>query len=115
MRKRLLREIKLRNVYRVYELDDGSYTVINIDRRGTRHEYDVPEEVADWLRDAISGDEVDKDEAADVLSTAAVQMGLPYTRDWQLGYFAQRVLLVLVARGEASMQRRGRRFVYTVF
>jgi hypothetical protein len=114
MSRRLLREIRLRNLYQVYELDDGSYSVVNTDGRETRHEQAIKREVAEWLGDALSGGTVDKDEAADLLTDVAKEMGLPYTRGWQLGYYAQRVLLVLVARDEASFRRKGQRFLYTV-
>lgn len=88
--------------------------MVNIDGRGTRYEYDIPREAADWLSDALSGSEVDNNEAAEALETIAHEMDLPHTRGWQLEYYAQRVLLVLVARGEASLRRQGRRFLHTV-
>jgi hypothetical protein len=39
----------------------------------------------------------------------------PFTLGFKLAYYAQKVLLVLVARREASIQKVGRRFIYSVF
>lgn len=52
---------------------------------------------------------------ADALASMASRMQLPHTRGWQLRYYAQRVLLVLVARGEASLRPVGRRFMYLIY
>ncbi len=115
MTDRLLLATTLRDDYEVLAREDGSYAVVAIDRHGTRHEDRVGAEVADWLRERLRGRGIDKDEAAEVLTPAAERLDLPFTYGRKLGFYAQKVLLVLVARGEAGFEKIGRRFIYTVY
>ena len=115
MADRLLLATTLRDDYEVLARDDGSYVVAAIDRNGTRHEDRVGAQVADWLRERLRGRTLDKDEAAEILAPVAERLALPFTYGRKLGFHAQKVLLVLVARGEAGFEKNGRRFIYTVY
>jgi hypothetical protein len=44
----------------------------------------------------------------------AAEFNLPYHYGHQLGYYAQDVLLILVALDKATMTKEGRRYIYTV-
>jgi hypothetical protein len=53
--------------------------------------------------------------AAEVLAPVAERLALPFTYGRKLGFHAQKVLLVVVARGEAGFEKNGRRFIHTVY
>lgn len=115
MTERVLLATTLRDDYEVLLRTDGNYSVVGIDRHGTRHEDRISAETADWLRDRLRGREVGKDEAAETLRPAAQRLNLPFTYGAKLAYYAQKVLLVLVARKEAGIGKVGRRYVYTIY
>lgn len=84
-------------------------------RDDCRRSHRVGAEVADWLRERLRGRTLDKDEAAEILAPVAERLALPFTYGRKLGFHAQKVLLVLVARREAGFEENGRRFIYTVY
>ena len=90
-------------------------SVVVTDRAGTRHEDRITAETVEWLRDRLRGRQVDRTEAAQALALAPPRLKLPFTHGFKLGYYTQKVLLVLVARKEAGVSKTGRRFIYTIY
>lgn len=109
-----LGEVTLRNTYRVFE-DVGAYVVEGTDKRGTAYRHTVPSQAVEFLRSAFQGAAVTSQEAATELEPVARGLGLPYHYGYKLNFYAQSVLLVLVARGDAATEKRGRAFHYTVW
>lgn len=109
--KRLLSRVQLRNQRVVYRSHDG-FTVVQIDRHGTEHAQFIPESVVEYLAERLRGDDVSVEDAFDLLQPVASQLDLPYTHSHKLHYYAQEALVALVAAGRASLEKRGRRFVY---
>lgn len=109
----LLREVELRNLYRIYD-DGDSYAVVNEDRRGRRYEYEVSQEAVTYLQDRLRGQRVDAAGAARVLGPKAESLKLPCTYGDKLRYSAQHVLLVLVALGKATVVKESRSYIYSI-
>lgn len=105
--------IQLRNEHRVYKRADGNYFVESEDRHGAHHGQDVSSDVVDWLALNLAGAITNSERAADLLEWSA-DLDLPYTYGHKLRYFAQDVLLVLVATGRATMAQEGRGFTYRI-
>ncbi len=111
--REFLSEFELRNTHRVFR-DGGDYLVEQEDGRGQLHTTKVGQQTVDYLREALKGERVNAEEAADVLEGAASGLALPYTYGHKLRFYAQSVLLVLVALGDAYLDKEGRGYVYTV-
>ena len=111
--KNLLGKVNLRNDYTVYE-DGGSYRVAGENRRGQRYESKISQEAVSYLQDRLRGQRVDAAGAARILAPKAESFNLPYTYGEKLRYSAQHVLIILVARGEATVVKEGRSYMYSV-
>jgi hypothetical protein len=111
----LLLKLTLKDQYLIYR-DGGNYRVDQIDRRDQTHSVTIAPKVAGYLYQALRGSSVNVVQARDVLQNApaSVELRLPYTRGTQLGFYAQKVLLVLVALEKASYLKVGRAFIYTI-
>lgn len=111
--RELLDEIELRNAHRIFQ-DGDVYLDESEDRRGQLHTAKVNQETVDYLREALRGETVSAVEARDMLEGVASQLGLPYTYGHNLQFYAQSVLLVLVALGDAYVEKDGRGYLYTL-
>lgn len=111
--REFLDEIELRNTHRVFR-DGGDYLVEQEDRRGQLHATKVSQQTLDYLYEALKGETVNAAEAADVLEGVSSRLALPYTYGHKLQFYAQSVLLVIVALGNAYVEKEGRGYVYTV-
>jgi hypothetical protein len=108
-------QVELRNHRRVYYQND-SYRVeqINPTREQVTYSYDIPDKAVDYLYNQLNGCIVTPEEASTVLKPVAKNLNLPFTCGHKLDYYAQEVLVVLVALGKASLSKEGRRYFYTI-
>jgi hypothetical protein len=106
-------EVQLRNLYGVYRCHDA-FEVESTDRSGRRYIERFPLPVAAHLRTALAGRIVAVEEAAELLELAAVKLEIPYTYGHKLRFYTQSVLIILVACGQATCKKDGRRYLYTV-
>ena len=106
--------IDLRNTYRVYREPNGAYLVESEDRHGALHAQRVSAAASDWLGRRLAGAIVTREEAADTLEPVADELGLPYSCGHKLGYYAQDILLTLVAEERATIEKVGRGYNYRV-
>ena len=108
-------EVELRNHRRVYYLQDF-YRVeqVNPNRKEVNHSYDIPDKAVEYLYNQLNGRRVTTKDASTVLKPVAKSLNLPYSYDHQLDYYAQEVLVVLVALGKASLSKEGRGYFYTI-
>jgi hypothetical protein len=109
----LIDTIKLRNKREVYELADG-YRVDHVDAHGTKHQRRIPDQVANFCAEEFSGRELTVEEAKKLLQPHAQHLDLPYTYGYKLKFYAQKVLIVLVASGRVTMRKKGNRYLYAV-
>jgi hypothetical protein len=109
----LIDTIKLRNKREVYELDDG-YRVDHVDGHGSKHQRRIPDRVADFCAEKFSGQEVTVKEAKKLVQRHAQRLDLPFTYGHKLKFYAQKVLIVLVASGGATMRKEGNQYAYAV-
>lgn len=110
---RLLGEVTLRNPRRVFA-DGATFVVESEDRRGAVYRTRVPTSVVAALHTIVGGQEVSAAEAADLLEPVARELGIPYTYGHKLRFYAQDVLIVLIARGDATLRKLGREYRYSV-
>jgi hypothetical protein len=103
--------LQLRNEYRVSRTS-GGYDVTAVDRHDVRHTLVVALKFVQLVRRALRGNEVGVPDAATVLSES--ELDLPYSYGHKLNYFAQAVLVALVACDAATHRKAGRKFVYTI-
>lgn len=111
--RQLIAKVALRNEYAVYECSDH-YEVEATQAHGTRYIDEVPNEAVELLKAELKGRSVTVEEAADALELAAEHLSLPYAYGHKLKFYAQTVLVVLVALTVASHEKAGRRFLYTI-
>ncbi|MEG3850076.1 hypothetical protein QT971_22590 [Microcoleus sp. herbarium19] len=105
-------QVELRNSHRVYYLED-SYRVEQINPKKT-YSYDIPDKAVEYLYNKLKGRKVTPKDSSTVLKPVAKNFNFPYTDDWQLDYYAQEALVVLVALGKASLSKEGRGYFYTI-
>lgn len=112
---RFIGEVELRNHRRVYYLQDF-YRVeqVNSNREQKTYSCDIPDKVVEYLYNQLKGRTVRKKDASTVLKPVANELNLPYSDRHQLDYYAQEVLVVLVALGKASLSKEGRAYFYTI-
>lgn len=108
-------QVELRNSRRVYYLEDF-YRVeqVNPNREQVTYSYDIPDKAVEYLYNQLKGRKVTKKDASTVLKPVAKSLNLPYSYDHQLDYYAQEVLVVLVALGKASLSKEGRGYFYSI-
>ncbi len=109
----LIGEVQLRNPRRVYR-EGANYRVEQIGTREQIYSKQVKDEVVEYLCKKLVGCQVTSEEAADVLKPVCNRFNLPYTYGEQLKYYAQEVLVVLVALGKAGVKKERRRYWYTI-
>jgi hypothetical protein len=98
-RAELILTIRLRNTHRVYRDGRGGYLVEQEDAHGVQHTQHVSRDAPDWLGSHLAGS-VTRQEAAELLETVAQELQLPFSYGYKRGYYAQDILLTLVAEGE---------------
>jgi hypothetical protein len=109
-------EVDLRNCHRVYR-EGADYRVdqVNESREQVVYSYTIPAEAVKYLCSQLKGRRVTKKEGAAVLKPVANRFNLPFNDDWKLDYYAQEVLVVLVALGQAWVNKEGRGYFYTIW
>ena len=108
-----LKTIELRNRRDIYR-DGSEFLIVQKDRRGREYSQSIPPFVVDYLFPQLKGKRVIREDAQEILEPKAAEFNLPYHYGHQLGYYAQDVLLVLVALGKATMTKEGRRYLYSI-
>jgi hypothetical protein len=104
-------EVRLaRRTYRVFS-DGDLYLVRSLKPGATTFEEEIASSVVLWLEERLKGRRVDKDEAAGVLKTRSATLSIPY-QGYKLAFYAQAVLVILVALGKAAVEVEGRRYFY---
>jgi hypothetical protein len=104
--RRAIGSVMLRNEYTVYECLD-CYEVESANRHGQRFTQEVQFQVVEFMRVRLAGLNVTSDEAAAALELAAKELSLPYAYGHKLKFYAQAVLIVLVALARASHKKVG--------
>ena len=103
--------VRLRNLYTV-ERSNNQFRVSSSNARGAERSQLVPKSVVDHLRRSFRGQTVIVEEAEREL--ARIKRKLPYQYGFELHFFAQYGLVILVALGLASYRKAGHRFEYDV-
>jgi hypothetical protein len=111
--KKLLGQVDLRNLYRVYE-QGNSYIVTGENARGQRYECTVSREAVTYLRDRMAGRHVTAEQAGDALEPVAERFNLPYTYGDKLRFSGQYVLIAALALDQATVAKEGRSYVYSI-
>ncbi|WP_377477774.1 MAG: hypothetical protein P2A85_04365 [Microcoleus anatoxicus] len=108
-------QVELRNSHRVYYQQD-SYRVeqINQNREQVTYSYDIPDKAVEYLYNKLKGRKVTPKDASTVFNPVAKNFNLPFTYGHQLDFYAQEVLVVLVALGQASLSKEGRAYFYII-
>jgi len=104
--------VRLRNTYCV-ECSANNFRVSSTSPKGAGYSQLVPEPVVTHFRKIACGQTVTVDEAMRALARSSLQ--LPYQYGYKLRFFAQNVLVVLVALGKACQTRVGHRFEYDIY
>ena len=84
------------------------------DRKDREYSNAIPTFVVDYLFTQMKGKRVIREDAQEILEPKAAEFNLPYHFGHQLGFYAQDVLLILVALDRATMTKEGRRCIYAV-
>jgi len=103
--------VTLRNKYQVHREAD-TFRVWSATARGADFGQIVRGEIVRHLAKALQGQTVTVPEAERALLNSGIP--LPYNYGYKLHFFAQNVLIALVATGNASHRRVGRRFEYDI-
>ncbi|PSB13228.1 hypothetical protein C7B69_20585 [filamentous cyanobacterium Phorm 46] len=105
-------QVELRNSRRVYYQEDA-YRVEQISSKET-YCCDIPDKAVEYLYNELKGRQVRPKDASTVLAPVAKNFNLPYNYGHKLDYYAQEVLVVLVALGKASLSKEGLCYFYTI-
>ncbi len=105
--------IVLRREHRIYR-KGKHYLDTLVTRQGVENSTEIKKEAVDYLLDELSGRTVSVDDATYILEEATDQLKLPYDHGYKLRFYAQSVLLVLVALGNGSLEKSGRAYLYTI-
>ncbi|MEG4803135.1 hypothetical protein QUB63_25000 [Microcoleus sp. ARI1-B5] len=108
-------QVELRNHRRIYYQEDY-YRVEQVNPRKEQKTYsdDIPDKVVEYLYNQLKGRKVTPEDASTVLKPVANNLNLPYTYGHKLDFYAQEVLVVLVALSKASLTKEGRAYFYTI-
>ena len=108
-----LRTIELRNRRDIYR-EGNDFIIVQKDQKDREYSNSIPTFVVDYLFTQLKGKRVIREDAQEILEPKAAELNLPYQYGHQLGYYAQDVLLVLVALDRATITKEGRRYIYAV-
>jgi hypothetical protein len=111
---RLVGKVVLRNPYRVLLDSVGDYEVSYKDPRGCEYSQDVAAKVVRYVQKKCRGKTVAVAEAQTLLEGAPKGLPVPYAYGFKLRYYAQAVLVVLVATRQARYKKCGQRFEYEI-
>jgi hypothetical protein len=111
---KLVGKVVLRNDYRILQDSDGDYRVTHEDTRGAEYTQCVAAGVVQYLRRKCRGTTVLVADARAVLEEAPPSLKRPYSYGYKLRFYAQSVLVVLVALRQARYKKSGKRFEYTI-
>ena len=103
--------VTLRNDYHV-EREADTFRVCSATKRGAGFSQTIEGQIVRYLASALHGQTVTVPEAENALLKSGIK--LPYSYGYKLRFFAQTVLIVLVASGNASHRRVGRGFDYDI-
>ena len=109
----LVGSVTIRNKRLVYR-ERGSFVVAHIDSKGVQHRYSIPEPAIDRLYALTKGETISKDEAASRIQDFAEELLLTYQYGWKLDFLALEMLVVLVALGNATLAREGRKYHFSI-
>lgn len=101
-------------MYRVYTGPDG-YRVVQEGKHEEEYSHFIQSNVVEFLQERFECCRISAEEASFALEEVATDYHLPYTYGHKLRYYAQSALLVLVARGHASIEKERQKFLYTVY
>lgn len=100
-------DVKLaRRTYEVYRRGN-EFVVRSSGSRGQAFEETVARETVEWSRDHLRGKRVHADDAESLLERNRARLALPYDGGHKLHYYAQDILVILTALGEARLDRDG--------
>lgn len=111
--KKFIGEIQLRNSRRIYS-EGEIFIVEQTDKNGRITTEKIDVKIVNSLRRVLKGKTVSVKEAFETLSTIK-GMILPYNHGYKLSYYAQDILIVLVALERASVEKVGRAYYYTIY
>jgi hypothetical protein len=111
---KLLGNVTLRNTYRVVQASGGDYKVNHKDQRGACYTQDIAAKAVHLVGRQLRGSTVTVSDVEVFLAHAPKSVRGPYDYGYKLHFYAQSVLLVLVATGRASHIKSGRGFEYTI-
>ena len=109
----LIKEITLRNKHFVYR-DGDDFRVVSVKERGVEYTTIIPSENKERLMQLCQGKTVTKDRATILFGANCDNLDLPYTYGHNLKFYVQAMLLVLVATGKATMNKKGTGYLYHV-
>jgi hypothetical protein len=101
--------VKLRRIYHVDRKAD-TFHIWSATERGADFGQAVEGKIVRYLAKTLQGQTVTVPEAASALLKS--EIGLPYEYGHKLRFFAQNVLVVLVASKQASHRKVGNKFEY---
>lgn len=101
----------LRRTYHV-DREADTFHIWSVSERGADFGQTVEGKIVRYLADALQGQTVTVSEAESALLKSRIR--LPYKYGYKRHFFAQSVLVVLVATGSASHRRVGRGFEYDI-
>lgn len=113
--KEFVGKVRLRNWHYVYR-DTECFVVKQTKPDGTKRpeETCIPSDAIDHLYELCRGKKISPQTAKNYVSDFAQEYDLPYTYGHKLGFYAQEMLVVLVATGRAHEIQKGKEFEYQV-
>jgi hypothetical protein len=108
-----LKAIQLRNPRAIYRDEEG-FVVEQDDPRGRKYSSTIPIFIVDYVYAHLKGKRVIVEDAEELLAPKAAEFSLPYRGGYKLQFYAQDVLLVLVALDKAKLIKDGRRYLYDI-
>lgn len=108
---RVIGTVRLRKERKV-ERSADTYRVTSITPRKAEFAQSIDGEVVRHLAATLAGKTVTVEDAEKELRTSGLR--LPYQYGYKLHFFAQDILIILVASGQASQTKVGRRFEYHI-
>lgn len=109
----LIDEITLHNKHSVYR-DGNNFRVVTQKKEGVEYTKILPSENVKRLLQLCQGKTITKDQATILFNSNCDNLDLPYSYGHKLKYYVQDMLLVLVAMGKATVNKKGRAYLYHV-